>query len=161
MPWPYGKSWSNPFSPLRNHVIRSLCRSITIWGALPKIGETLWYTASWRNEWVSLLSFSAAAWKCASRDRFIGWNFRYQYDRLNLLANNSRFLILPGQHVPNLASRIPSLCRKRLPGDWQVKFGHPILLLETFVDPSRFQGTVYKADNWTYVGDTRGFRRTH
>jgi len=76
------------------------------------------------------------------------------------LANNSRFLILPEGHVPNLASRILSLCEKRLPGDWQENFGHPLVLLETFVDPQRFQGTVYKAANWLHVGETKGFRRT-
>jgi hypothetical protein len=75
------------------------------------------------------------------------------------LANNSRFLILPEGHVPNLASRILSLCEKRLPGDWQENFGHPLVLLETFVDPQRFQGTVYKAANWLHVGETKGFRR--
>ena len=129
-------------------------------GSLPKIGETLWYIASWHDEWVALLSFSAAAWKCRARDRWIGWSFRHQYDRLKLLANNSRFLILPEWHVPNLASRILSLCEKRLPGDWQENFGHPLVLLETFVDPQRFQGTVYKAANWLHVGETKGFRRT-
>ena len=128
-------------------------------GALPKIGETLWYVATWREEWVALLSFSAAAWKCAVRDRWIGWRFRHQYDRLNLIANNSRFLILPAWHVPNLGSKTLSLCHQRLSGDWCARFGHPLLLLETFVDPQRFQGTVYRAANWTYLGDTRGFRR--
>jgi len=77
-----------------------------------------------------------------------------------LLTNNSRFLILPEYHVPNLASRILSLCQKRLLADWQETFGHPVVLLETFVDPQRFQGTVYKASNWLYVGATKGFRRT-
>lgn len=129
-------------------------------GALPKIGETLWYVATWREAWVALLSFSAAAWKCAVRDRWIGWSCRHQYDRLNLIANNSRFLILPEWHLPNLGSRTLSLCQKRLPGDWRERFGHPLLLVETFVDPQRFQGTVYRAANWTYLGDTRGFRRT-
>src|SRR3970040_2960272 len=66
-------------------------------GFLPKIGETLWYVATYCNEWVALLTFSAAAWKCAVRDRWIGWGFshRYDYERLRLIANNSRFLILP------------------------------------------------------------------
>jgi hypothetical protein len=71
-----------------------------------------------------------------------------------------RFLILPDWHFPNLASRILSLCQKRLPADWQAVFGHPLVLLETFVDPQRFQGTIYKAANWIYVGNTKGFRRT-
>lgn len=129
-------------------------------GALPKIGETLWYVAIWREAWVALLSFSAAAWKCAARDRWIGWPFRHQYVRLPLLANNSRFLILPTWHRPNLASRTLAVCQRRLSADWQERFGHPLLLLETFVDPTRFQGTLYKATNWIYVGDTKGFRRT-
>jgi hypothetical protein len=128
-------------------------------GSLPKIGETLWYVALWNDKWVALLSFSTPAWKCAARDRWIGWNLRYQYDRLHLVTNNSRFLILPDSHVPNLASRVLSLCQKRLPGHWQARFGHPVVLLETFVDPQRFHGTVYKASNWLYVGDTKGFRR--
>lgn len=129
-------------------------------GALPKISETLLYVAIWRDQWVALLSFSAAALKCAARDRFIGWDFRCQYDRLKLITNNSRFLILPEWHFPNLGSRVLSLCEKRLPEDWREAFGHPVLLLETFVDPLRFKGTVYKAANWRYVGDTKGFRRT-
>jgi hypothetical protein len=129
-------------------------------GFLPKIGETLWYLASWHDEWLALLSFSTPAWKCAARDRWIGWDFRHQYDRLHLLSNNSRFLILPQYHIPNAASRILSLCEKRLPTDWQETFGHPVVLLETFVDPQRFHGTIYRAANWLYVGDTKGFRRT-
>jgi hypothetical protein len=129
-------------------------------GALPKISETVWYVATFGDQWVALLSFSAAALKCSPRDQWIGWDFRHQYDRLKLLTNNSRFLILPEWHFPNLASRVLSLCQKRLPSDWQAIFGHPVVLLETFVDPQRFRGTIYKADNWTYVGDSRGFRRT-
>lgn len=121
-------------------------------GALPKISETLWYVASYHGTWVALLSFSAAAWKCAVRDRWIGWDFRHRYDRLKLVANNSRFLILPGWHRANLGSKVLSLCERRLAGDWQAQFGHPLVLLETFVDPARFRGTVYRAANWRQVG---------
>ena len=129
-------------------------------GSLPKISETLWYVATFAGQWIALLSFSAAALKCSARDRWIGWDFRHQYDRLKLVTNNSRFVILPDWHFPNLASRILSLCHKKLPVDWQATFGHPIALLETFVDPQRFQGTIYKAANWIYVGNTKGFHRT-
>jgi len=129
-------------------------------GALPKIGETLWYVAVFRSKWIALLSFSASALKCEARDRWIGWDFRLQYGRLKLVVNNSRFLILPDCHIPNVGSRILSLCQKRLCRDWEQTFGHPVVMLETFVDPKRFRGTVYKADNWVYVGDTKGFRRT-
>jgi hypothetical protein len=109
---------------------------------------------------VALLSFPAAASKCSPRDRCIEWDFRHQYDRLKLVINNSRFLILPDWHFPNLASRILSLCQNRLQADWQAIFGHRVVLLETFVDPQRFVGTIYKAANWIYVGDTKGPRRT-
>jgi len=129
-------------------------------GRMPKISETLWYIALWQDQWVALLSFSAAAWKCSARDQWIGWDSRHQYDRLKLVANNSRFLILPDWHVPNLGSRVLSLCQKRLPRDWQETFGHPLVLIETFVDPQRFHGTVYRAANWLCVGESRGFRRT-
>jgi hypothetical protein len=129
-------------------------------GAVPKISETIWYVAALGDQWVALVSFSASALKCSARDRWIGWDFRFQYDRLKLLTNNNRFLILPEWHLPNLASRVLSLCQKRLPNDWKSNFGHPVVLLETFVDSKRFRGTVYKADNWIYAGETKGFHRT-
>lgn len=129
-------------------------------GDLAKIGHTLWYVATHGEDWVALLSFSAAAWKCGVRDRWIGWDLRHQYARLGLIANNSRFLILPEWHRPNLGSKVLSLCQQRIAADWQRRFRQPLLLLETFVDPSRFQGTVYRATNWTYLGLTQGFRRT-
>ena len=128
-------------------------------GALPKIGNTLWYVATREDEWLALLSFSAAALKCGARDRWIGWDFRHQYDRLNLIANNSRFLILPRHHHKNLASKVLSLCQRRIQTDWVQRFGFPLLLLETFVDSTRFVGTIYQAANWRYVGETRGYQR--
>jgi hypothetical protein len=128
-------------------------------GALRKIGETLWYVATWREEWVALLSFSAAALKIAARDQWIGWSYRQQYARLRLVANNTRFCVLPAWNRENVASRVLALCERRLSADWHEAFGHPILLLETFVDPQRHRGTLYHAANWQYVGDTRGFRR--
>lgn len=129
-------------------------------GALPKIGHTIWYVATAQGQWLALLSFSAPALKCSARDEWIGWGYRHQYDRLNLVANNSRFLILPGHHEKNLASRILSLCRRRIQQDWRDYFGHPLLLLETFVDPERYPGTLYRASNWIRVGSTKGYRRT-
>jgi len=149
-----------PVEPCREQQYQSLMQQYHYLGSLPKIGETIWYGVFRHDEWIALAGFSAAAWKCGARDRFIGWDFRHQYDRLKLVVNNSRFLILPQWHVKNLGSRILSLCQKRLPRDWQQRFGHPVLLLETFVDPQRFRGTVYRAANWVYVGETKGFRRT-
>jgi hypothetical protein len=127
-------------------------------GALKKIGETIWYVSTWGEEWVAQLSLSAAALKCGVRDRWIGWDFRCQYGRLNWIANNSRFLILPGWNRPNIGSRVLSLTERRVVGDWEARFGHPVLLLETFVDP-RFYGGVYRAANWIELGLTQGYRR--
>jgi hypothetical protein len=149
-----------PVLPLEEPRYQKLMQDHHYLGSLPKISETLWYIAAWRDQWVALLSFSASALKCAARDRWIGWDLRHQYDRLKLIVNNSRFLILPDWHIPNVGSRILSLCQRRLNTDWQKTFGHPVVLLETFVDPQRFRGTVYRAANWLYVGNTQGFRRT-
>jgi hypothetical protein len=129
-------------------------------GALPKIGNTIWYVAINNDEWVALISYSAAALKCGVRDQWIGWGFRHQYDRLHLVANNSRFLILPQHHHRNLASKILSLCKRRIQHDWVDRFGYPLLLMETFVDPTRFVGTIYQAANWKYIGKTKGYQRT-
>ena len=129
-------------------------------GNLNKIGESIWYVAIWQDQWVALLSMSAAALKCGARDRWIGWDFRTQYDRLCLIANNSRFLILPDWHLPNIGSRVLALTEHRIVNDWQARFGHPVLLLETFVDPRRFYGGVYRAANWLELGLTQGYRRT-
>ena len=129
-------------------------------GSIPKIGQTLRYVAQYGDVCVALLSFSASSLKCGVRDRWIGWDARVQFGRLKLIANNSRFLILPDWHQPNLGSKVLALCERRLGRDWLERFGHPLLLLETFVDPQRFHGTVYRAANWTCVGLTQGFRRT-
>lgn len=149
-----------PIEPAEQVHFQSLLDEHHYLGSLPKIGHTLRYVVSYHGKWLALLSFSAAARKCAARDHWIGWTFRYQYDRLHLIANNSRFLILPEHHYPNLASRILSLCERRIAMDWQTHFGYPLLLLETFVDPRYFRGTIYRAANWLPVGKTRGFRRT-
>ena len=83
-------------------------------GDLPKMGETRWYVATWLEQWVAQLSLSAAALKCGVRDRRIGWDFRSQYGRLKLIANNSRFLILPDWHRPNIGSSNEADAPKRV-----------------------------------------------
>ena len=83
-----------------------------------------------------------------------------QKERRHLIAQNSRFLVLPATgRWPNLASRVLKLACARLPEDWQQAFGHPVRLAETFVDPQRFRGTCYRAANWQRLGRTRGFAR--
>ena len=99
--------------------------------------------------------FGSAAWSCRDRDQHIGWNKEQRKRRLNMLTNNVRFLILPWVRVPHLASHILSLITRRVSDDWERKYGHPVYLLETFVD-RRFKGTCYKAANWIHVGSTTG-----
>ena len=137
---------------------RDLMQAHHYLGALPGMGETVRYVAHHRGPWLALLVFSAPALKCGARDRWIGWEFGVQLDRLHLVTNNFRFLILPGG-PRNLGSRVLSLCTRRLVHDWPARFGHPLLLVETFVDPARFHGTVYRAANWVEVERTRGFGR--
>jgi hypothetical protein len=104
---------------------------------------------------VALLLYGSAAWKCKGRDDHIGWNPKRRQENLQLLTNNTRFLIPQWVQVPCLASHTLSRISKRISADWQIKYGHPILCLETFVD-EQYDGTVYKASNWHFVGKTAG-----
>ena len=146
-------------SPEQEARFQELMQAHHYLGALPKIGQTLWYVAHRHGVWLALAVFSAAALKCRARDRWVGWDFRTQYGRLHLVANNTRLLVLPGRDQRNLGSRVLGRCARRIVRDWPARFGHRVLLLETFVDPARFRGTVYRAANWRMVGHTRGFRR--
>lgn len=124
------------------------------------VGENLAYLARDRHgRDVACLLFGAAAWKAAPRDRFIGWSDDARANRVNWITNNTRFLILPWVQVPHLASHILALALRRLSADWQAKYGHPVYLVETFVDRSRFKGTCYRAANWICVGQTQGRSR--
>jgi hypothetical protein len=123
------------------------------------IGECLCYVASVRDEWAALLGWGSAALKCGVRDHWIGWDRALQWQRLHLVANNVRFLMLPGWNQPNLASRVLALNVRRLSPDWEVCHGHPVLLAETFVDGARFRGTCYRAAGWQVLGETRGFAK--
>ncbi len=107
------------------------------------VGESIRYVALFEGHWLSLLGWSAAALKCKVRDQWIGWPSAIKLKHLPLLANNTRFLILPPFHIPNLASRILSVNLKRLSEDWQRVYDHPVWLAETFVDPRYFKGTCF------------------
>jgi hypothetical protein len=100
--------------------------------------------------------FGAAAWQSAPRDQFIGWSATQRAAGLSRVVNNTRFLILPWVKVPGLASHVLSRAMRRLNADWQSKYGHPVWLVETFVDRERFAGTAYRAANWQAIGPTRG-----
>ena len=129
-------------------------------GLKAMVGKTLRYVAVFEDCWLALLGWQAAALKCKPRDQWIGWSKVIQYQRLHLIANNTRFLILPDLKISNLASRVLSLTLKRLPHDWQAIYGHPILLAETFVETPRFTGACYRAANWQVLGQTKGFSKS-
>jgi len=123
------------------------------------VGSALHYVATAGDQWIALLGWGSAALKCGPRDQWIGWNHHLHYRRLHLVANNTRFLILPDCHRPNLASRLLAMNLKRLSADWIRFHGHPILLAETFVDGTRFRGTCYRAAGWQELGVTRGYSK--
>jgi len=124
------------------------------------VGENLQYLVrDAQARPLACVLFGAAAWQCASRDCYIGWGSSVRAQHLHLIANNTRFLILPWVRVAHLASHVLGRIARRLSRDWQAKYGHPIYLLETFVQSDRFWGTAYRAANWVRVGQTKGRTR--
>lgn len=123
------------------------------------VGERIEYVATVSERWVALLAWAAAALKLSMRDQWVGWNWQVQLQRLRFVSNNVRYLILPGESVPNLASRVLALNLKRLNRDYLEFYGHPIFLVETFVDATRNRGTCYLAQGWQLLGETKGFGR--
>jgi hypothetical protein len=124
------------------------------------VGENLQYLARERTgRPVACVLLGAAAWQCADRDQHIGWDAATRATHLHLLANNSRFLVMPWVQSSCLASHVLSLVVRRVSADWQRKYGHPLYLLETFVERPRFAGTCYQAANWIRVGQTKGRTR--
>jgi len=120
------------------------------------VGEHLKYLVWAQGRPVACLAWSSAPRHLGARDRFIGWSKEARKQNIALIAYNTRFLILPWVKVPHLASHILGRMTRMLSADWQRTYAHPIHLVETFVDPSRFQGTCYRAANWTFVGNTTG-----
>ena len=123
------------------------------------VGKGLRHVAVHGETWLALIGWQPGAFKLVARDRWIGWSAEQQFRRLHLIANNSRFVILTPERVPNLASRVLGLSLRRVSSDIQAVHGYPALLAETFVDVSRFSGTCYRASNWRSLGFTRGFAR--
>jgi hypothetical protein len=120
------------------------------------VGNHLKYIAYIGDRPVACLGWGSAAWSVKSRDVFIGWDKKRKEERLHLVANNTRFLIFPWVKVKYLASRVLALNIKSISDDWTAVYHHPLYLLETFVEQSRFKGTCYKAANWVRVGQTKG-----
>jgi hypothetical protein len=143
-----------------DRLLRCLVAHYHYLGLRNTVGENMRYLARDRHgRVVSCLLFGAASWQAAGRDHYIGWDRKTREANVQLVTNNSRFLVPSWVHVPCLASHVLSLVARRVSVDWEAKYGHPIMLLETFVDRSRFAGTCYRAANWVYVGQTTGRSR--
>jgi hypothetical protein len=124
---------------------------------LQTVGERMFYAlVDADGDWVGVAVFMAAARRLRHRDAWIGWSDEQRRRRLPLVVNNARFLLLPHKSVPNLGSVALKLLCNRLSDDWVARYGHPVAMVETFVDPDRFSGTVYTAAGWTELGLTQG-----
>lgn len=124
------------------------------------VGENMRYIVRDKTgEPLAMLLYGSSAWVCKPRDEYIGWRDAARRENLVNTTNNTRFLILPWVRAPHLASHALSLAAKRISGDWVEKYGHPVAMLETYVERGRFAGTCYKAANWINVGVTAGLGR--
>ena len=123
------------------------------------VGEHLRYAAVYKGQWLGVATWSAAALHLKARDEFIGWTAEQCRCRRSLVANNSRLLVLPECHFPNLISRFMKLMLARISQDWLERWQHPLALVETFVDPRFYQGTAYKVSGWSHLGRTAGWKR--
>jgi hypothetical protein len=124
-------------------------------------GQSLRYVAELDGQWIALVTFSAPALNLKSREKWIKWSPRQRARRLSFIINNSRFLVLSSrERYPNVASKVMALCLKRVPADWQEHWGHPVLLVESFVDESQYRGTCYRACGFEEVGLTAGYGRS-
>jgi hypothetical protein len=126
-------------------------------GYTQPVGEHLEYIVFWEGRPVACLGWSSAPRHIGARDRYLGWKREQRLANLQKIAVNTRFLVLPFVHVPHLASHLLGRTARRLSSDWERLYHHPVVWLETFIDPARgFQGTCYKAANWRCLGLTTG-----
>jgi hypothetical protein len=163
-----GVSFDQPAHALVTPVLHRVCDKAEsrLWNELieryhylghkPLPGAQLRYLVYSGGQPIALLGFGAAAWMCAPRDRYIGWTHEQRRRHLHLIVNNARFLILPWIRSQNLASMLLAMAARQLPDQWQAVYGYRPLLLETFIEKPRFQGTCYKATNWIFLGQTKG-----
>lgn len=122
-------------------------------------GRQLLQVVEYQGHWVALLDWGPACWKLADREHHIGWTHQQRAERLGLIVQNRRFLVLGKERMPNLASRSLGLALRRLPEQWEQMHGYRPLIAETFTDIEQFEGTCYKASNWQPLGLTKGFER--
>lgn len=137
-------------------LVKSLVAKHHYLGYVHPVGEHLKYLISARAQPIACLCWSSAPRHLGPRDRYIGWSPEARRANIRFVAYQSRFLILPWVRVPHLASHLLGRMVRRLSADWESVYAHPIYFAETFVDPSRYRGTCYRAANWTYLGMTTG-----
>ncbi|HXJ57725.1 MAG TPA: Druantia anti-phage system protein DruA [Verrucomicrobiae bacterium] len=175
---PTWESWEEPvvwegslaeISPIRIEPVAPGTEAHRRWGfylhryhylGLAVVGENMGYLArDAQGREVACLLFGAAAWRCAPRDRALGWSSHTRKEGLARVVNNTRFLVLPWVRVKHLASCVLGQVARRIEQDWEQKYGHGLDWLETFVDRERFRGSCYRAANWQCVGQTQGRSR--
>lgn len=140
----------------QERLFNSLIEEYHYLGYTQPVGEQLKYLVFAAGRPVACLAWSSPPRHLGCRDRFLGWSAEVRRRNLQGIAYNPRFLILPWVRVPHLASHILGRMAKRLPQDWEQVYGHPVYFLETFIDPTRFRGTCYRAANWISLGYTTG-----
>jgi hypothetical protein len=123
------------------------------------IGRRVKYLVTLEGEPVAAISFNGGSYKLAVRDDYIGWDEQERTGSLGRIVNNNRFLILPWVRIKNLASHLLSRSLRCLKKDWPVLYGDEVKAVETFVDMSRYKGTCYRAANWKYLGETKGYSK--
>lgn len=129
-------------------------------GSTPPVGDFLRQIVERDGQPVALLVWGAAALKLKDRESWIGWSVSQRGERLKLVVQNRRFLLLHDKgKEPNLASQTLALACRELPVHWREHFGYAPLLAETFTDPESFEGTCYKASGWEAVGQSQGHSR--
>lgn len=154
--------WLRPVEePQASALYNALIESYHYLGYRPLAGAQVRYLFGWEQGLLGAMSFGASAWKVAARDRYIGWSPAVREQKLHLVVNNSRFLILPWVRSANLASKILSMSARHLTRDFMRRYGYCPVLLETFVERGRFRGDCYRAANWEHVGQTRGRGKNH
>ena len=137
-------------------LVNSLVEQHHYLGYTRPVGEHLKYLVTGRGQPLACFCWSSAPRHLGPRDRYIGWSAAARKAHIRYVAYQSRFLILPWVRVPHLASHLLGRMSRQLSRDWERVYAHPIFFTETFVDPSRYRGTCYRAANWTYLGMTVG-----
>lgn len=130
------------------------------WLGARLFGSVVRHVAIWNGAWVALLGYGSAVLRCAARDDVIGWSDPDRLDRLPMLAGQQRFCVLPQGRRPNLASAVLARALRRLSDDYLAVYGHRVLAVETFTDPSRHSGACCAAANFRQVGSTLGYGRS-